>query len=392
MNTGYQLLLEKTAQVFAETFGQEPEAFFQAPGRVNLIGEHTDYNDGFVLPCAIDYGTIVAASPREDDKVVLIACDYDNSRSEFDLNQPLEKMAGNQFWSNYVRGMVQAFQRAGRKIGGVNMVISGNVPQGAGLSSSASLETVTGLTLCALSGQKISNSELALAGQSSENNFVGSNTGIMDQMISASGEQGHALLLDCRSLETKAIDIPAGTAVVIINSNVKRGLVDSEYNTRRQQCEEAARIMGVKALRDADMTMLEQFAGEMSDITLRRARHVITENDRTLAACDVLAAGDLSEMGQLMAASHISMRDDFEITVPAIDTLVEIVGEVITNGGVRMTGGGFGGCIVALVPEGDIDAVKQAVESQYESRTGLKATIYVCTASDGASQVENAAA
>ncbi|CAM3600253.1 galactokinase [Parendozoicomonas haliclonae] len=390
MNAGYQQLIAKTAKAFEETFGKPAEHFFQAPGRVNLIGEHTDYNDGFVLPCAIDYGTVVAASLREDDKIILVAADYDNSRSEFDLNQPLEKMAGDQFWSNYVRGMVQAFHKSGYKLRGMNLVIAGNVPQGTGLSSSASLETVTGLTLCTLSDIAISNSELALAGQCSENNFVGSNTGIMDQMISASGEEGHALLLDCRSLETKAISIPAGSAVVIINSNVKRGLVDSEYNTRRQQCEQAAQVMGVKALRDADMALLEQHSTQMDDVTFRRARHVITENDRTLAATEALASGNLADMGRLMAASHISMRDDFEITVSAIDALVEIVGAAISNGGVRMTGGGFGGCIVALVPESDVETVRQAVEEHYEDRTGLKADMYVCVACDGASKLEGA--
>ena len=392
MNAGYQLLLDNTARVFTENFGQPAEHFFQAPGRVNLIGEHTDYNDGFVLPCAIDYGTVVAASARDDNKVILVACDYNNNRTEFDLDQPLEKQEGKTFWSNYVRGMVQAFHKSGHTLKGVNMVISGNVPQGTGLSSSASLEMVTGLTLATLSGFEISNSELALAGQSSENNFVGSNTGIMDQMISASGEKGHALLLDCRSLETQAVDIPAGTAVVIINSNVKRGLVDSEYNTRRQQCEEAARVMGVKALRDADMAMLEKFADQMDAITFNRARHVITENARTLLACEALRNGDLKEMGVLMAASHISMRDDFEITVPAIDTLVEIVGKVISNGGVRMTGGGFGGCIVALVPESDIDVIKQAVAAEYHANTGLNADVYVCKASDGANKISESAA
>ncbi len=391
MNTGYQQLVNETGSVFAEAFGKKAEHFFQAPGRVNLIGEHTDYNDGFVMPCAIDYGTVVAASSRDDNKVVLIACDYDNSRTEFDLDQPLEKQEGNTFWSNYVRGMVQAFQTAGHTLKGMNMVISGNVPQGAGLSSSASLETVTGLTLSTLSGFTVTKSELALAGQSSENNFVGSNTGIMDQMISAAGEKDHALLLDCRSLSTQAVDIPAGTAVVIINSNVKRGLVDSEYNTRRQQCEEAARIMGVPALRDADMSLLNDFASQMDAVTFNRARHVITENKRTLEACEALRAGDLGKMGTLMAESHVSMRDDFEITVPAIDALVEMVGNVITDGGVRMTGGGFGGCIVALVPECDIDAIKTTVTEQYPSVSGLNATIYVCKASNGASTLEVAA-
>ena len=383
-NSAQDQLREKTARTFAEVFSAEPEQLYWAPGRVNLIGEHTDYNDGFVLPCAINYGTVIAASPRNDNKVVVIACDFDNARSEFELSLPIEKAGAEQFWSNYVRGTAQALMNKGHQLGGANLVIAGNVPQGAGLSSSASLEVVTGLALCHINNIDISNEELALAGQSSENDFVGSNTGIMDQMISACGQPGHAVLLDCRTLNTRTVSMPDNATVVIINSNVKRGLVDSEYNTRRQQCEDAAEAMGVPALRDADMNMLESHRDAMEPVTWRRARHIITENTRTLAAADALKTGDLEQMGRLMAESHVSMRDDFEITVPAIDTLVEIVGSVISNGGVRMTGGGFGGCIVALVPTADVDVVKAAVMEQYPAKTGLQPAIHICQASSGA--------
>ena len=272
---------------------------------------------------------------------------------------------------------------------GVNIAIIGNVPQGAGLSSSACLEVVTGLTLTRMAGLEVSLKELALIGQQAENEFVGCKCGIMDQMISACGKEDHAMLLDCRSLDTRLVSIPTNAAVVIINSNVKRGLVDSEYNTRREQCEAAAKYFGVKALRDITLAQLEAAKGDLDDLTYRRARHVVTENDRTEAAAEVLAVGDLVAMGELMARSHASMRDDFEITVPAIDAIVEIVKNVIgSEGGVRMTGGGFGGCVVALVPQDKVVAVKQAVEQHYPQRSnGLSADIYVCRASDGASEL-----
>ncbi|MCL6268938.1 galactokinase [Sansalvadorimonas sp. 2012CJ34-2] len=382
MKTDLQVL---TSQTFQEQFGSAPKQFYWAPGRVNLIGEHTDYNDGFVLPCAINYGTVIAASPRDDNKVVVVACDYENARSQFELTLPVAKAEEGNFWCNYIRGTAQALMQKGHQLKGANLVVSGNVPQGAGLSSSAALEVVSGLALSHLSGIEISPADLALAGQSSENDFVGSNTGIMDQMISACGKENHAMLLDCRSLDTMLISMPAGVAVVIINSNVQRGLVDSEYNTRRKQCESAAAIMGVQALRDADMSLLEEHKDNMDSTTYRRARHVITENIRTMAASEALSASDLAQMGELMAQSHISMRDDFEITHPAIDALVEIVDSAITTeGGVRMTGGGFGGCIVALVPEQDVPAIRKAVEKEYEKRSGLKADIHICKATSGA--------
>ncbi len=377
-----------TAQTFREQFGSQPKQFYWAPGRVNLIGEHTDYNDGFVLPCAINYGTAIAASPREDNKVSVVACDCDNALSEFELTLPIAKAEEGNFWCNYIRGTAQALIQKGHQLQGANLVVSGNVPLGAGLSSSAALEVVSGLALSYLSGLVIPPAELALAGQSSENDFVGSNTGIMDQMISACGQDNHAILLDCRSLETQSIAMPEGVAVVIINSNVQRGLVDSEYNTRRKQCEAAAAIMGVQALRDADMTLLERHKDKMDHITFRRARHVITENVRTLEASKALSSNNLAAMGELMAQSHISMRDDFEITVPAVDTLVEIVDSAISgDGGVRMTGGGFGGCIVALVPKDNVPAIRNAVETEYTKHTGLKADIHICKAASGASVI-----
>ena len=374
--------------LFTNTFGHQPTHFFQAPGRVNLIGEHTDYNDGFVLPCAIDYQAMIAVSPRDDQKVVATAHSFDGQVSEFELSLPIAH-SEEAFWSNYVRGVATVLLEKGMDLKGVNIAIIGNVPQGAGLSSSACLEVVTGLTLTRMAGLEVSLKELALIGQQAENEFVGCKCGIMDQMISACGKEDHAMLLDCRSLDTRLVSIPTNAAVVIINSNVKRGLVDSEYNTRREQCEAAAKYFGVKALRDITLAQLEAAKGDLDDLTFRRARHVVTENDRTEAAAEVLAVGDLVAMGELMARSHASMRDDFEITVPAIDAIVEIVKNVIgSEGGVRMTGGGFGGCVVALVPQDKVVAVKQAVEQHYPQRSnGLSADIYVCRASNGASEL-----
>ncbi|TDS96795.1 galactokinase [Rahnella sp. BIGb0236] len=377
-------LKTKTLEIFADKFGYPATITIKAPGRVNLIGEHTDYNDGFVLPCAIDYETVIACAQRNDRTIRVIAADYDNDEDSFSLDEPILHSDAHP-WANYVRGVVKHLMLRNKDFSGADMLISGNVPQGAGLSSSASLEVAVGQALKSLYDLPLDGVALALNGQEAENQFVGCNCGIMDQLISALGKENHSLLIDCRSLETRAVSMPTNAAVVIINSNVKRGLVDSEYNARREQCEVAARFFGVKALRDVDPALFFSIQDELDPVVARRARHVITENDRTLAAADSLASGDLKRMGELMAESHASMRDDFEITVPQIDKLVEIVKEVIGDkGGVRMTGGGFGGCIVALVPEDMVDKVRHAVEQQYQAHSGLKETFYVCTASQGA--------
>jgi len=328
---------QRVSAVFVEQFEQQPDLLVRAPGRVNLIGEHTDYNDGFVLPCAIDYETCVAIGLRNDSQVQVIAADYDNQRDLFDLNQPIEHHP-SQRWSDYVRGVVKYLQERGQALHGLNLVVSGNVP--------------------------------------------------MDQMISASGKQDHALLLDCRSLETRLIPMPSDLAVLIVNSNVRRGLVDSEYNTRRQQCETAARHYGVKALRDLDLAALEAGKAGLDEVCYRRARHVVGDNTRTLAAADALESGDLVRLGQLMAESHAAMRDDFEITVPPIDGLVEIIKTKLgREGGVRMTGGGFGGCVVALLRPAQVAEVIAAVDAEYPARFGIKADSYVCRASAGAGKL-----
>ncbi|WP_283393058.1 galactokinase [Photobacterium phosphoreum] len=379
-----QHLIDNVSAVFSSVLGYVASHIIQAPGRVNLIGEHTDYNDGFVLPCAIDYQAIVAASRRDDNIVRVVAVDYDNEVNQFDITQPLE-FDQQCMWVNYVRGVIKCLLDRGYVLGGADIVVSGNVPQGAGLSSSAALEVVIGQTFKALFDLSISQQEIALNGQQAENQFVGCNCGIMDQLISAEGEQNHALLIDCRSLATTAVAMPEDMAVVIINSNKKRGLVDSEYNTRRAQCEQAAAFFGVPALRDVTLAMFTEREAELDVMVAKRARHVITENMRTELAAIALSNSNMAVLAELMAESHASMRDDFEITVPEIDTLVDMVKGVIGDqGGVRMTGGGFGGCIVALVPPTFVDAITAEVNAKYQAATGLQATIYVCKAMAGA--------
>lgn len=377
-------LINKTAQAFEDQFGYKPDTIVQAPGRVNLIGEHTDYNDGFVLPCAINYETVISCHKRSDNLVRVIAVDYNNEQDQFLLNPSIEKHPNYQ-WANYVRGVIQYIVKYSEDIRGVDLAISGNVPQGAGLSSSASLEVAIGKMFQVLYDLPFDGKKIALIGQEAENKYVGCNCGIMDQLISALGQAQHALLIDCRSLEALPISIPKDLAVVIINSNIKRGLVDSEYNTRRKQCEAAAKALGVNALRDASLVDLLQIKSSLDPLVFKRAHHVITENERTLKAAYALANEEYPLLSKLMAESHNSMRDDFEITVPAIDYLVKIIQDVIGNeGGVRMTGGGFGGCVVALVPKNKVDEVKDVVSQNYHKKFNIKEDFYICQPSEGA--------
>lgn len=380
-------MLAELDTVFLQTFGTKPTRHFQAPGRVNLIGEHTDYNDGFVLPCAIDYQTLVAVTPRDDMTVSVVAVDYNNEQDEFSLDCEIEAHP-TQLWSNYVRGVIKHLQLRGHVFKGANLAIAGNVPQGAGLSSSASLEVVIGETFRSLYQLPLTKAEVALNGQEAENQFVGCQCGIMDQMVSACGSKFNALLLDCRSLDAELISMPENLAVMIINSNVKRGLVDSEYNTRRLQCEEAASTLGLKALRDISLAELQNNKDKLPEVVFRRAHHVVSDSERTVLAAQALRANDVVQLSKLMAESHISMRDDFEITVPAIDFAVKILSEYLgEKGGVRMTGGGFGGCMVALMPHDMVEGAKSLLTESYEVATGYKETIYICSASDGAGEI-----
>ncbi len=343
-------VLNRISRAFAETFGGAPDLVARAPGRVNLIGEHTDYNDGFVLPAAISLHSLVAVRQREDRQINVMAADLGGAASSFALDRPI---AGDtaQPWSDYVRGMIAALQAAGHELCGADLAIAGNVPQGSGMSSSASICVATGTALAALAGIAIEPTEIALLAQAAENDFVGTRCGIMDQLASARGVAGHALLIDCRSLDCRPAPIPRELAILIVHSGVTRGLVEGHYNQRRAQCEEAAAQLGVPALRDATPDALEAARGRLDPLVHARARHVITENLRTLASAEALAAGDLAALGALMAASHASMRDDFAITVPAIDALqAELQALIGETGGARMTGGGFGGAVVALLP------------------------------------------
>lgn len=378
-----QHLRQQAEHAFSAAFGGFPSQCVQAPGRVNLIGEHTDYNDGFVLPCAIDRATVIALRPRADRQVHVLALEAGPDRDAFTLTAPLRK-APEQPWTAYVRGMLNEALAVQPDLPGLDMVITGNVPQGAGLSSSASLEVALGAALQAVGALAgVDATGLALMAQRAENHFVGCQCGIMDQLVAARAQAGHALLIDCRSLAAQAVHLPQGLAVLIAHSRVRRGLVDSHYNERRRACEAAARDLGVRALRDLTPAQLQGCG--LDELTLRRAWHVVTENERTQAAAVALAAGDIQQMSRLMAESHASLRDDFEVSVPAVDQLVAIVHSVLGDeGGCRMTGGGFGGCVVALLPQGAVEAVTDAVQTHYRSPEGLPATLFLCHASAGA--------
>ena len=370
-------------QAFLSHFNSEAAHLVHAPGRVNLIGEHTDYNGGFVFPAAINFGTWIAATPRSDRKVVAVAMDIGASENTFMLDDiQFDEHHG---WANYVRGVVNVLQQTHPLSGGMNLMITGNVPQGAGLSSSASFEIAVLRAFCEAYALSLEGVQAALLGQQAENDFVGCSCGIMDQLISALGREDQAMLLDCETLTFQHTPLPEELAILIINSNVKRGLVDSEYNTRRSQCEAAASALEVKSLRHASLGQLEQSRSAMPDEVYRRARHVITENTRTQTMFAALEAADIAKVSEAMAQSHVSMRDDFEITVPQIDYLVEIIADVVGDkGGVRMTGGGFGGCVVALIPKNMVEKVSDTVNNFYHNQTGLTPTIYVCSAVRGA--------
>ncbi|MET0355997.1 MAG: galactokinase [Cellvibrio sp.] len=375
---------QKLSELFKNYFDQAPKFVVQAPGRVNLIGEHTDYNGGFVLPAAINYSTCVAISPRADRELHIIAEDFSGQKVVVDLDKPMQQDP-NAPWSDYARGVVQELQKKGYRLAGGNFLISGNVPAGAGLSSSASLEVAFVRALTELSGEAIDPTDAALVGQAAENNFVGCNCGIMDQLISARGQESSALLIDCQDLSTCTISIPVDWEILIVHSGVKRGLVESEYNQRRAQCETAARFFDQETLRGVSLPQLLSAEGKLDALSFRRARHVLTENERTLLAAKALSSGDMPTLARVMAESHNSMRDDFNITTPAIDRLVEILQQAGEGqAGARMTGGGFGGCVVSIAPSAIIPRLMAAVEQHYEADTGCVPRLIPAKASKGA--------
>jgi galactokinase len=377
-------LRDRITSAFRSRFGSEPAFVVRAPGRVNLIGEHTDYNDGFVFPMAIDRAAWIALRPRPDGRVVATSLDFDETR-EFELGKLAKKESDG--WIEYLKGTAWALQGAGHSLKGFDSVVAGDVPLGAGLSSSASIEMATARAFAAASGLRWEPAPMALLGQKAENKWVGVNCGIMDQLISAAGVEGKALLIDCRSLETQAVPLPLGTVVVVLDTATRRGLVDSAYNERRAQCEAAARLFGVKALRDVTSAQLAARAAELDPVTLRRARHVVTEDERTLAAAEAMRANDAARLGKLMNESHESLRCDFEVTNDGLNVMVDEARRARGCFGARMTGAGFGGCAVALVAAEKSDAFVRQVESGYRSATSLEPKVYVCRATNGAEVV-----
>jgi galactokinase len=373
----------------SQTLINNPPRTFRAPGRVNLIGEHTDYNDGFVMPAAIDLSVFVRVWPREDRKLKIRAEEF-NDEIEFDLDEP--DPVASDHWSDYAVGVAVMLEGAGYRLRGADLQLRGDVPLGSGLSSSAAVEVATGCALTANSGVSIDARELALICQKAENEFVGARVGIMDQFTSLFGQAQHALLLDCRSLEFKLLPLPDTVNLVICNTMVKHSLASSAYNERRAQCEAGVRhfaqyLPNVKALRDVTIEQLDQFGGDLPELVYRRCRHVITENARVLAAAEALKQHDLHRFGELMAESHESLRDDYEVSSRELDVMVALADRVDGVYGARMTGGGFGGSTVNLVATENVEEFKQTVPKEYHRIIGLQPEIYVCEPSDGAEEI-----
>lgn len=367
-------------QVYEEHFHRPPRFVVRAPGRVNLIGEHTDYNDGFVLPLAIDRAIWIALEPRDDRRVAVYSADFEQS-GEFALDGLKHEQAG---WLEYLKGVAWSLQDAGYALGGWQGVVQGDVPRGAGLSSSAALEVATARAFAAISQWDWEPVRMAKLGQRAENRWVGVNCGIMDQLISATGRAGHAVLIDCRSLDLSPVPFPPVVAVAILDTATRRGLVDSEYNQRRACCEAAAKTFDVPALRDIDMARFDRESPRLDEITARRARHVISENQRTLAAAEAMRRGEVRELGRLMNESHESLRDDYKVSSEALNVMVESARAHPACYGARMTGAGFGGCAVALLEAALGDDFARRVAAEYQQRTGNTPAVYVCQATNGA--------
>jgi galactokinase len=378
-------LAERSVEMFAKCFGRAPRWKAAAPGRVNLIGEHTDYNEGFVLPMAIDRYTVMAGDRNTRREVTLHSVTTGETAS-FSVRSNIQR--GQPAWSNYVRGVVAGFQDRGLKIGGFDAVIDSTVPFGGGVSSSAALEVATATLLEAMGGEKLDPIEKALLCQHAEHEFAGVPCGIMDQFTSVLAQEGHALLLDCRSRAATLVSMadPAMT-VLVINSNVRHKLVDGVYASRRQQCETAARILKVAALRDATIQDLTAARDAMDPVVFRRARHVISENERTLQAARLIQEGHWSRFGELMYASHASLRDDYEVSCPELDAIVEIarsMGEKEGIVGCRMTGAGFGGCAISLVRTQVVKVVSRKIAEAYENKTGTLPAVFSSRPAGGA--------
>ena len=380
--------MHELASRFLSLFGTTARVF-RAPGRVNLIGEHTDYNDGFVMPAAVGFFTWVAASPRNDRKLVVHSENFGEQR-EFSLDD-IHAQGGHE-WSDYVLGVAKMVETSGRRIPGANLLIHGNVPLGAGLSSSASLEVAVASALLDVSKSKINLKDLSLLCQRAENEFVGARCGIMDQFIASHGKHDQALLLDCRSLDYRLLPMPTEVQLVICNTMVRHSVAAGEYNKRRAECEEGVRILAkhrneIKALRDATLDDLDKYVAELPEVVLRRCRHVISENARVARMAEALERGELKQLRDLMHESHRSLMHDFEVSCSELDAMVHLAGQVEGVYGARMTGGGFGGCTVNLVQTEQVDTFKAHVTSGYQKLTNQTPEVYVCTAVDGVQQV-----
>ena len=377
---------KEVAAKFVQVYGRPPQWIAAAPGRVNVIGEHTDYNDGFVFPMAIDRYTVVAAAPATDGRIQLQTT-TGSQRAEIDLTKPL-KPAPKGTWYNYPLGVIAGFAARGIKIPGFDALIHSTVPLGGGLSSSAALEVSTATILESITGTKLDPVEKALLCQKAEHDYAGMPCGIMDQFISVMGLENHILLLDCRTRKTELVPMnDPSVALLITNTNVKHELTGGEYATRRSQCEKAAAALNLKSLRDADLAKLDVAKDKMDPVTYRRARHVIGEIERTTAAAKETKASNWTKVGELMYASHASLRDDYEVSCAELDAVVEIAQAIGQQGGVygcRMTGGGFGGCTVALVRASAVQAISDRIASEYEKRTKIKPTLFVSRPAAGA--------
>jgi galactokinase len=370
---------------FREMFGASPR-IFRAPGRVNLIGEHTDYNDGFVMPAAIEFYTWVAAAKREDRILEAYSGHFDEK-----ISLSLDALVGppRRHWGDFIRGVAATLQYAGYKLPGANLFIQGEVPLGAGLSSSASLEVSTALALTSLSGIDLPRLELVKLCQRAEHEYVGTLCGIMDQFIASFGAAGHALMLDCRSLEYQLLPIPRDVRLVVCNSMVRHELASGEYNRRRADCETGVKLLQphlpeVRSLRDVEVAVLEAYKHVLPATVYRRCRHVVTENQRVLAAARALQSGDADRFGHLMYRSHASLRGDYEVSCKELDLLVDLASSSPGVYGARMTGGGFGGCTVNLIRATAATAFKAHIEQAYREATGIAPHIYVCEPAQGA--------
>jgi len=383
--TSFELALR-----FEQAFRAHP-SISSAPGRVNLIGEHTDYNDGFVLPCAIGFRTYVAVHAREDNKLIMCSEEF-TGQFEFDVNALPTAHQG--IWCDYPVGVAIALRNQGFPLLGANVMVQGEVPLGAGLSSSAALEVASALAFLGLSRGSLPLPQVAQLCQRAENEFVGARVGIMDQFVACLGKAGHALMLDCRSLAYQFVPIPPGVSIVICNTMVRHKLAGGEYNVRRAECEEgvrllAMRIPGIAALRDVSVAQLEKYRAGLPEKIYQRCEHVVWENQRVLESSKALATGDLSAVGEYMAASHRSLRDLYQVSCFELDSMVESAQGLPGFFGGRMTGGGFGGCTVNLVNTPDAQAFAERIASRYQERTGIHPDVFVSAASDGASVTTN---